>query len=72
VYLFPGKIPAMVPDNAIVCGALMGALASGFVLVRVNAPALLRIAVWVLIVALMFTYWQGSFLRVPDYMTKYE
>jgi hypothetical protein len=70
VYLLPGKIPSYVPNNAITFGAVLGAAVSGGILLRLNGPRLLRSVVWLVVVALMFAFEEGSFLQLPEYMTR--
>lgn len=72
VYLFPGKIPPKLPNNAIMFGAVLGAAASVGILYRMRGPRFLRSVVWLVIVALMFGFAEGSFLRLPEYMTRIE
>lgn len=70
--MFPGKIPSYVPNNAMTFGAVLGAVASGGILLRLSGPRFLRLVVWLVVVALMFGFAEGSFLRLPEYMTRLD
>ena len=72
VYLFPGKIPSYVPHNAILFGAVLSAVVSGGILLRLSGPRFLRSVVWLVVVALMFGFAEGSFLQLPEYMTRLD